>query len=100
MDADGPEHADEELDRGIDDRDRLVAAAAARAQGDPADERDVLEPRELVSAAGAARARTHHAQLARPSGDAHVEERSDAEAEDERVDRGERGEITNEADRE
>src|SRR5688500_12741005 len=78
VDADGPQHADEQLERGIDRRNRLVAAAAARAKRDPAEERDVLEPRQLVTALWAARAWTNNAQITRPSRDAHIEKRPDA----------------------
>src|SRR5688500_3287601 len=91
IDAERPQHADEQLHRRVDDGDRLVAAPAARAQHDPAHERDVLEPGQLVSTAGTARARPDDAQLTRPARNADVEERSDAQPEDECVGGGERG---------
>ena len=72
-------------------RDRLVAAAASAAQRDPAQDRNVLEPGQLVAALRAARARPKDRPLARPADDADVQKRPEAGAEKERVDLGESG---------
>ena len=71
---------------GYIDGDRLVAAAASAAQRDPAHDRDVLEPRELIAALRTARARPQDRAFVRPPDDADVQERADAGADDERVD--------------
>src|SRR5690606_37905171 len=65
----------------LDDRilhgDALAAVAATPAQQEPAQDRDVVMPRDLALTSRASRARPHHRLLGRPAIDAHVEERAD-----------------------
>src|SRR5262249_21294981 len=79
-----PSERHHELDDEVRGRYRLGAATTASAQNEPAHNRHILDPGELMPALRASRAGTYHRLLARPSSDANVEEGADAGSEDER----------------
>ena len=79
-----PPERHEQLDRGILRRDASLTAGALAAQPQPAEDRHVLVPADLPFTEGAARRRRDNAQLRRPAGHAHIEERTEARTDHER----------------
>ena len=78
------QHGGQQLDGRVADRERLPAGAAAAAQQQPAEHRDVVAGLDRRLAVRAVRARTQQRLLAREPVDDDVQERPDRQAEDER----------------
>ena len=81
----------EELHQRIAPGNTGAAVPALAAQREVTRQRNIVVPRDRLAAADTMRARLHHAAIARPAVNAHVQKAADQQAEDEREDRFDQG---------
>src|SRR5689334_842900 len=74
---DEPHQGDQQLHNRILDRNAFVASTTAASQHQPADDRDILRRRDLVTALRASGARFDDAQAFRPTPNANIQKRAD-----------------------
>jgi hypothetical protein len=79
--ARGPEQGGEKFDERVSEANRVAAGAAAPAQENPTEERQILPPRQSVVAVATVRARRDYAFVFRESGQEDIQEAAEGETE-------------------